>query len=109
MNYPVYNKEMLAIIKSLKHWQYLLAGTQVPVIIRTDHKALEYFKAPQRLDSRQARWMQDLSLFNFKIENKAGKLIYIPDPLSQNPSFKPSPQEIEKLNTHTMLPKSVFA
>ena len=100
---------MLAIINSLKHWQYLLAGTQTPITIRTNHKALEYFKSPQRLNARQVRWMQDLSLFNFQIEYKAGKLNLVPDLLSQNPNFKPSTKEMERLNTHTMLPKSSFA
>ena len=43
LNYPIYDKEMLAIVEALKLWQYLLAGIQVPITIRTDHKALEYF------------------------------------------------------------------
>ena len=108
LNYPIYDKEMLAIVESLCHWQYLLAGTLAPITIRTNHKALEYFKSPQKLNSRQSRWMQDLSLFNFKIEYKAGKLNYIPDMLSRNPKFKPTKEELVKLNTHTLLPASSF-
>ena len=61
---------MLAMVNSLKHWQYLLAGTVVPVTICTNHKALEYFKAPKKLNLQQSRWMQDLSLYNFKIDTR---------------------------------------
>ena len=53
--------------------------------------------------------MQDLSLFNFKIEYKAGKLNLVPDLLSRNPNHKPLQQEMVNLNTHTMLPVSTFA
>ena len=54
-NYPVHNKEMLAIISTLKEWPHYLMNACYPIVIRLDHKLLEYFKLPQRLSQRQAR------------------------------------------------------
>ena len=42
-NYEIYNKEMLAIIRGLENWRYLLEGTHFKFEIWTDHKNLEYF------------------------------------------------------------------
>ncbi|EGO05142.1 hypothetical protein SERLA73DRAFT_24842, partial [Serpula lacrymans var. lacrymans S7.3] len=42
-NYQIYNKEMLAIIRALKHWRHYLEGARHQFEIWTDHKDLEYF------------------------------------------------------------------
>jgi len=42
-NYEIHNKEMLAIIRGLENWRYLLEGTHFKFEIWTDHKNLEYF------------------------------------------------------------------
>ena len=55
-NYPIYNKELLAIVAAFGEWQHYLLYARHMVTIRTDHKALEYHKAPQRMNQRQACW-----------------------------------------------------
>ncbi|GJP63587.1 hypothetical protein CLOP_g20656 [Closterium sp. NIES-67] len=42
-NYPVHDKEMLAIVHAFKVWQCYLTGADV--IIRTDRKSLQYLRA----------------------------------------------------------------
>ena len=42
-NNMIYNKELLAIIKSFKMWRLELANTAETVKVYTDHKNLEYF------------------------------------------------------------------
>jgi len=42
-NYEIYDKEMLAIVRGLEAWRYLLEGAQCKFEIWTDHKNLEYF------------------------------------------------------------------
>ena len=42
-NYEIHDKEMLAIIRGLENWKYLLEGTHFKFKIWTDHKNLEYF------------------------------------------------------------------
>ena len=54
-NYEIYDKEMLAIIRGLESWRYLLEGVQFKFEIWTDHKNLEYFIKAQKLNQRQAQ------------------------------------------------------
>ena len=54
-NYEIHDKEMLAIVRGLEAWRYLLEGVQFKFEIWTDHKNLEYFMKAQKLNWRQAR------------------------------------------------------
>jgi len=54
-NYKIYDKEMLAIIASLKDWRHFLEGLPKPFEIWSDHENLTYWKEPQNLSQRQAR------------------------------------------------------
>jgi len=49
-NYEIHDKEMLAIIRELENWRYLLEGMQFKFEIWTDHKNLEYFMRAQKLN-----------------------------------------------------------
>jgi hypothetical protein len=71
-NYPIYDKEMLAIIKALQYWRAELEGTKDHVIVIIDHKALEYFMTMKLLSTRQARWAEILLWYHFKILYKPG-------------------------------------
>ena len=42
-NYEIYDKEMLAIIRGLENWRYLLEDTYFKFEIWMDHKNLECF------------------------------------------------------------------
>jgi hypothetical protein len=53
LNYPVHEKELLAIIRALKKWRTDLIG--VPFTVFTDHKTLENFHNQRELSRRQAR------------------------------------------------------
>jgi hypothetical protein len=55
LNYPIYDKEMLAIISSFQHWRPHLEGTPQTIEVLSDHKALEYFMSTKALTARQAR------------------------------------------------------
>ena len=45
-NYDIYERELLAVIKSLTHWRPHLTATKDPVTILTDHANLTYWKTP---------------------------------------------------------------
>jgi len=49
INYDVYDKELLAIVKSFKKWRYYLKGVATPVEVYTDHKNLTYFSETKTL------------------------------------------------------------
>jgi len=53
-NYKIHDKEMLAILRGLENWGYLLEGTCFKFKIWTDHKNLEYFIKAQKLNCKQA-------------------------------------------------------
>lgn len=71
-NYPIHDKEMLAIVGSLLHWRAYLEGAPGMIQVVSDHKALEYFMTTKALTARQARWAEVLSQFHFQIQYRPG-------------------------------------
>ncbi len=84
-NYPIHDKELLAIIRALEEWRHYLEGANHQFEILTDHKNLEYFKTARNLNRRQARWSLFLSRFDFSLHHRPGKSSGKPDALSRRP------------------------
>ena len=84
LNYPVHEKEMLAIIRALTKWRVDLLG--VPFLIYTDHKTLENFHMQRDLSWHQARWMEFMSQYDTKIVYVKGKDNTVADALSHLPT-----------------------
>jgi len=80
-NYDTYDRELLAMVETLKQWRHYLEGANYKVLIRCDHKNLEYFQTSKVLSRRQARWSEILSAYDFVIELLEG---------SENPADGPS-------------------
>jgi len=53
-NYKIYNKEILAVIRDLENWKYLLESTKFKFEVWTDYKNLKYFIKVWKLNHRQA-------------------------------------------------------
>ena len=49
-NYDIYERELLAVMKSLAHWRPYLGWTKEPFAILMDHANLQYWKAPKNLN-----------------------------------------------------------
>ena len=81
LNYPVHEKELLAVIRALKKWKYDLLG--VPFFVYTDHKTLLNFAMQKDLSRRQARWMEFLSIYDCKFIYVRGQDNTIADALSR--------------------------
>jgi hypothetical protein len=88
MNYTTSDKEMLAIVQTLKKFRHLLQGTKYPVIIKSDHKNLRTFMTTKELNARQARWAEELSSYDFRIEHIKGKENRVADALSRRVGYK---------------------
>jgi hypothetical protein len=73
MNYPIHDKEMLAIVRALGQWRAELSGTSKAIKVLTDHRSLEYFMSSKILNSRQARWAEILADFFFVITYRLGR------------------------------------
>jgi len=83
LNYPVHEKELLAVIRVLRKWRVDLLGS--PFFIYTDHKTLENFNSQKDLSRRQARWMEFMSQFDVKIVYIKGDDNTVADALSRLP------------------------
>ncbi|QRV80264.1 Retrotransposable element Tf2 protein [Ceratobasidium sp. AG-Ba] len=95
-NYDTANKELLAIVESLKHWRIYLEGTILPVTVFTDHRNIERWKNAETFNRRHARWHMELASFNFEIHYRPGKMSNKPDALSRRHDHEdiPNPQQI---------------
>ena len=80
-NYMIYDKELLAIVKSFETWRLELASVNEPVKMLTNHWNLEHFMTTKQLNCWQARWNEFLSDFNFEITYRPGKKGEKPDTL----------------------------
>ena len=74
-------KSLLAIIRTFEEWQPELEGSAFPIKVITDHWNLEYFISTKQLSRHQARWLEFLSWFHFKIVYRSRKQGAKPDAL----------------------------
>ena len=79
-NYPVHEKELLAIICALHKWQSDFLGTHFYVY--TDHRTLENFDTQKDLSCRQLRWQEFLSQYNMTVTYIHGEDNTVADALS---------------------------
>ena len=103
-NYDIYDRELLAIIHALKPWHHYLQGTPHPVTLLTDHKNLTYFRQPQKLSHRQARWMMFLQDFDLHFVHLPGSAMGPADALSHLPDTDTSSDNADV----TILPDDLF-
>jgi RNase H-like domain found in reverse transcriptase/Reverse transcriptase (RNA-dependent DNA polymerase)/Integrase zinc binding domain/Chromo (CHRromatin Organisation MOdifier) domain len=87
LNYPIHDKELMAIIEAFNEWRPYLSGTEEPVDVFTDHRNLKYF-VTKELSPRQIRWAEFLAPFNFRIHYVKGKENARADALSRRPDHK---------------------
>jgi hypothetical protein len=80
LNYPVHEKELLAVVRVLTKWCGDLLG--IPFKIYTDHKMLENFLFQKDLSRRQARWMELLAQFDAHFVYIKGEKNSVADALS---------------------------
>ena len=84
-NYDIYERELLAVMKSLAHWRPYLGWTKFPFTIITDHANLQYWKSPKNLNRWIARWHANLQEYDYEILYVPGKTNTPPDVLSRPP------------------------
>ncbi len=84
-NYPVQEKELLALICSLRKWRHYVFGYVVHVT--TDHQSLVTFLNHKNPSGRKARWLIELSEFPVEITYRKGTENLIADTLSRRPDY----------------------
>jgi hypothetical protein len=84
VNYPTYDKELYALVQSVKKWKHYLLGKET--IIHTNHQPLQYLQEQTKLQqSRHYRWMGFLQQFHLVIRYKKGTSNKVADMLSRPP------------------------
>ena len=108
-NYDIHDKELLAIVQAFHEWKGYTRASPKPIRVLTDHKNLVSFMTTKELSERQARWMQELSQYNFKIEYRPGKEGRKPDTLTRREGNLPTAGDKRLTrNVRILLPKERY-
>ena len=71
-NYPIYDREFLAIMRGLRAWSHLLKGTEIPVLVFTDHTNLRYYRDAHKIGLHIAGYLPECKQYNILLEYKPG-------------------------------------
>src|SRR5205807_8922149 len=104
VNYTTIDKELLAIVDSLRHIQGQLQGHKIT--IRTDHQALVSFMKNIQTNQMKRRWQEFMSQFDITLEHIKGEDNAIADLLSR--AYKPQDSPPTQLPPHSPSDHSVL-
>ena len=82
-NYSTIEKECLALLLSLQHFDVYLNVTLHPVMVFTDHNPLTFLHKMANKNQRLTRWSLQLQQYDIVISHIKGKDNIIPDALSR--------------------------
>jgi len=66
-NYTIADKEFLAIVEALKKVRHLVKDSPHKLVIHTNHDNLRYYRHPQKLNRRVARYLSTLANFDYEL------------------------------------------
>jgi len=90
-NYPIYDRKFLRIMRGLRCWSHLLKGTEIPVLVFTDHANLRYYRDPRKIGPQVAGYLPEHKQYNILLEYKPGATNRA-NALSQRPNYEgPNP------------------
>src|SRR6266702_2165834 len=106
VNYDIYDRELLAIVKAFRHWCHHLLGARHQITVLMDHNNLSYFRSPHKITGRQACWMETLSEYDYVLQHVPRHLNMVADLLSRCPDLK---EGVKTVNDDiTILPNHLF-
>ncbi|KAF1321799.1 reverse transcriptase, partial [Globisporangium splendens] len=86
-NYPVHDKELLAMKYALAKFRVYLLGSK-RFTVYTDHASLRTAVESPHLSQRMARWLSFFAEYEFDVEYKPGRFNVIADALPRRPDFE---------------------
>lgn len=90
--YPAHERELLAIIDTLRTWRAYLHGKKF--IVYSDHHPLRYLETQKNLSPRQVRWLELIVSFDFQIIPIKGKANVVADALSRKDEKEETDQSL---------------
>ena len=106
INYNIYDRELLVIVRVFRHWHHHLLGAHFPIIVLTDHNNLSYFREPHKISGRQACWLETLADYGFVLKHVLGNANMVADLLSRRPDHKEGMNDVN--DNITVLPNTLF-
>jgi len=71
-NYPIYDRKFLGIMRELRCWSHLLKGTEIPILVFTDHANLRYYRDPWKIGLQVVGYLPEREQYNILLEYKPG-------------------------------------
>ena len=103
--YDIYEKELYAVLRALKHWRPYLTWGKHQFIVLTDHANLTFWKHPWKLNDCTMRWHAKLQDYDFVIHHVRGKVNSAADALSQSDNM----EKCKEWEPMTVLDVKMFA
>ena len=92
-------------MRGLRCWSHLLKGTEIPVLVYSNHVNLRYYREPCKIGPHVAGYLPELAQYNILLEYKPGTTNRA-DALSRHPNYEvegnPENEDV------TMLPDKYF-
>jgi len=96
-------------VQAFHEWTRYSRGNPRPIRVLTDQRNLVTFMTTKELNERQARWMQELGQYNFKIEYRPGKEGGKPDTFTRREGDLPTAGDKRLTrNVGILLPKERY-
>jgi hypothetical protein len=105
-NYDAHDKELTAVVFGFKCGHPLFLGAQHTIEVKSNHKNLQYFREPQKVTGRQARWIQFLQDFDYSLTHVPGHTNTIANLLSQRKDLN---KGVNTKEPCILLPSSLFS
>lgn len=92
INYGPFDTEWCAVLFGLESFEGFTSGGSVPIVVKSDHEALEALESRVTEDrtTRRAGWSERLLRFRYKVEWVPRAEQVVPDALAKSPSFRES-------------------
>ncbi|KAG2913750.1 hypothetical protein PC115_g11903 [Phytophthora cactorum] len=85
-NYPVHDKELLAMKYALAKFRVYLLGSG-PFVVYTNHASLRTAVKSPHISQRMARWLSFFAEYDVRVEYKPGRLNVVAGALSCRPDY----------------------